>query len=173
MTTSRSRIAGATLGSVAVIGGLIGAKALFPDASATIGLPPATTSPAPLSGTAHDNGHGRAPKHSTANHPASSAASPTPTQAAGGTYTGAVAATQYGDVQVQIDVSSGHIDDIRVLTYPQGTGRDQMINQYAIPVLVSEGKAAQSANVDTVSGATYTSDGYRRSLQSAIDQAGL
>ena len=55
--------------------------------------------------------------------------------------------------------------------YPNGNGRDQQINSYALPQLVSETLSAQSASIDMVSGATYTSQGYLQSLQSAIDQA--
>jgi len=64
----------------------------------------------------------------------------------------------------------------RAIVYPQGSRRDREINTSAIPQLNQETLDAQSANIDTVSGATYTSDGYRESLQSALDaahQAGL
>jgi uncharacterized protein with FMN-binding domain len=57
--------------------------------------------------------------------------------------------------------------------YPQANGRDQQINAYALPILAQEVTQAQSANIDAVSGATVTSDGYIQSLQSAIDQAHL
>jgi uncharacterized protein with FMN-binding domain len=81
--------------------------------------------------------------------------------------------TRYGPVQVRIDVSGGKISKIDVLQYPNGMQRDQDINSYALPVLNQEALAAQSAQIDAVSGATYTSDGYTQSLQSALDQAGL
>jgi uncharacterized protein with FMN-binding domain len=57
--------------------------------------------------------------------------------------------------------------------YPQGTSRDARINGSALPVLNQEAVQQQSASIDTVSGATVTSDGYLQSLQSAIDQAHL
>ena len=57
--------------------------------------------------------------------------------------------------------------------YPNGNGRDQEINAYALPILIQETLDAQSANIDMVSGATVTSDGLPQSLQSALDQAGL
>jgi len=60
-----------------------------------------------------------------------------------------------------------------VPTYPNGNGRDYEINSYALPVLVKETLDAQSANIDMVSGATITSQGYLQSLQSALDAAGL
>ncbi|SFS03656.1 Uncharacterized protein, contains FMN-binding domain [Microbacterium sp. cf046] len=88
-----------------------------------------------------------------------------------GTFTGAAADTRYGPVQVQITVSGGRIADVQVIDYPDSDHRDQEINQRAIPILVSETTQAQSSQIDMVSGATYTSDGYIASLQSAIDQA--
>ncbi|MGC5224974.1 FMN-binding protein [Micromonospora sp. DT81.3] len=88
-----------------------------------------------------------------------------------GTYTGAAADTRYGPVQVAITVSAGQISDVQVVDYPNSDRRDQQINQRAIPILVSETTQTQSAQIDMVSGATYTSDGYIASLQSAIDQA--
>ena len=87
--------------------------------------------------------------------------------------TGDTAQTQWGPVQVQITVSGGKITDVTPVQYPNGNGRDQEINSYALPVLAQEALAAQSANIDHVSGATVTSDGYVQSLQSAIDQANL
>jgi uncharacterized protein with FMN-binding domain len=74
-------------------------------------------------------------------------------------------------VQVRITVSNGRITAADAIDYPMNNGRDQEINQYAIPQLVSETLQAQSAQIDMVSGATYTSQGYTTSLQSAIDQA--
>jgi uncharacterized protein with FMN-binding domain len=88
-------------------------------------------------------------------------------------YTGQAVDTRYGPVQVRIDVSGGKISKIDVLQYPDGLQRDQDINSYALPVLNQEALSAQSAQIDSVSGATYTSDGYTQSLQSALDQAGL
>ena len=89
------------------------------------------------------------------------------------TVTGDTAQTRWGPVQVQITVDAGQITDVAEVQYPNGNGRDQEINSYALPVLAQEALAAQSANIDHVSGATVTSDGYVQSLQSAIDQANL
>lgn len=87
--------------------------------------------------------------------------------------TGAVASTRWGPVQVKLSVSGGKITQVSVVQYPSGNSRDQEINSYALPVLIKETMAAQSAKVDMVSGATVTSGGYLQSLQSAIDQAQL
>ncbi|WP_405857577.1 FMN-binding protein [Streptomyces sp. NBC_01515] len=89
------------------------------------------------------------------------------------TVTGDTVQTQWGPVQVKITVKSGKITDVTAVQSPSGNPRDQEINSYALPELRSETLAAQSAKIDTVSGATYTSDGYRQSLQSALDSAGL
>ncbi|MET2011850.1 FMN-binding protein [Microbacterium chocolatum] len=88
-----------------------------------------------------------------------------------GTFTGTAGSTRYGPVQVQITVAGGQITDVQVPQYPSGNSRDRQINERALPVLVSETIDAQSAEIDMVSGATYTSDGYTQSLQSALDQA--
>ncbi|MDR2321096.1 MAG: FMN-binding protein [Microbacterium sp.] len=88
-----------------------------------------------------------------------------------GSFTGQAVDTQYGAVQVAITVSGGRITDVSVPQYPNTERRDEQINAQAIPILVSETTNAQSAQIDMVSGATFTSDGYTRSLQSAIDQA--
>jgi uncharacterized protein with FMN-binding domain len=76
-------------------------------------------------------------------------------------------------VQVQLKVSNGKITDVSVIQYPNGNGKDQEINSQALPVLTQETVDAQSADIDMVSGATVTSNGYLESLQSALDQAGL
>ena len=88
-------------------------------------------------------------------------------------YTGDAVSTRYGDVQVEITVKNGTITDAQVTEVPWSNGRDQEINSRAVPVLNSEAVDAQSADIDMVSGATFTSQGYIESLQSAIDQANL
>ncbi|HEY2060802.1 MAG TPA: FMN-binding protein [Amycolatopsis sp.] len=104
----------------------------------------------------------------------SSGASPAPSSGssgASGTFTGDPADTQYGPVQVQITVSGGRITAAQTLQVPQESNRDVRINSAAVPILNQEALTAQSAQIDTVSGATYTSEGYAQSLQSAIDAA--
>ena len=89
------------------------------------------------------------------------------------TFTGTAASTRYGPVQVSITVDAGTITSATAVDYPMTNGRDQQINARAVPTLEQETTTAQSADIDMVSGATYTSDGYVQSLQSAIDQANL
>jgi uncharacterized protein with FMN-binding domain len=87
------------------------------------------------------------------------------------TVTGSVAQTQWGPVQVELTMAGSTITDVSVVQYPNGNGRDEQINSYALPILIQETIDAQSAQIDMVSGATVTSVGYQQSLQSALDQA--
>jgi uncharacterized protein with FMN-binding domain len=87
------------------------------------------------------------------------------------TVNGALIDTDYGPVRVQLTMQGGRIVRVRAIVRPQGDSQTQAINSYAIPVLDKEAVAAQSSKIDTVSGATFTSGGYRRSLQSALDAA--
>jgi len=89
------------------------------------------------------------------------------------TVTGSTASTRWGDVQVSITVTDGKITAVDVPEYPTENGKDREINADALPVLTQETLAAQSADIDMVSGATVTSQGYLQSLQSALDKAGL
>ena len=86
------------------------------------------------------------------------------------TVTGDVAQTQWGPVQVRVSVRGGTLARVEVLQHPDGNARSVQINGYALPVLIRETMAARSAQIDMVSGATVTSDGYLRSLQSALDR---
>ena len=97
----------------------------------------------------------------------------TSTSSAAKTYAGDAVMTRYGNVQVQITVKDGKITTAEVLQVPWNDRHDQMINSEAVPVYNQETVAAQSAQIDVVSGATYTWDGYTQSLQSALDQANL
>lgn len=92
---------------------------------------------------------------------------------ASGTFTGDSVDTRWGPVQVQITVSSGKITAVQAVVYPSDNPRDVEINNQALPILADEAVKAQSSQIDTVSGATVTSDGYISSLQSAIDKANL
>lgn len=85
--------------------------------------------------------------------------------------TGDTVQTRWGPVRVRVTIESGRLTDVTAVSYPQDNPRDQEINGYALPQLRREALAAQSAQIDTVSGATYTSEGYRQSLQSALDSA--
>jgi uncharacterized protein with FMN-binding domain len=100
-------------------------------------------------------------------------ASPDPGTAKKVVVNGSSVGTPYGPVQVQLTIVGSKIVSAVAIDYPQGGGRDREINSIAIPLLQQETVAAQSAQIDTISGATYTSDGYVQSLQSALDAAHL
>ncbi|CAL9399334.1 FMN-binding protein [Streptomyces sp. enrichment culture] len=85
--------------------------------------------------------------------------------------TGDAAQTQYGPVQVRITVSGGKITGAEALQAPKG-GRSDQVTADAVPQLNRAAVAAGNADIDAVSGATYTSAGYTQSLQSALDRAG-
>ncbi|MCW2497460.1 FMN-binding protein [Jatrophihabitans sp.] len=89
------------------------------------------------------------------------------------TYLGASVTTRYGIVQVKVTVRGGKIVNVSFAQLTAFDGRSQQINASAAPQLLQETLTAQSAHIDTVSGATYTSDGYLQSLQSALDAAGV
>ncbi|MDF3299777.1 FMN-binding protein [Streptomyces tropicalis] len=88
------------------------------------------------------------------------------------TVTGRTVQTRWGPVQVRVTLKNGRITDVTAVAYPSDNPRDQEINSYALPQLRREALAAQSASIDAVSGASYTSQGYIGSLQSALDSAG-
>jgi uncharacterized protein with FMN-binding domain len=88
----------------------------------------------------------------------------------GDTVTGDAAQTAYGPVQLRLTMQGSTITNVTVLQFPSGNGRDVEINSYALPQLIQETLDAQGADIDMVSGATYTSAGYLESLQSALDR---
>lgn len=108
---------------------------------------------------------------STAPTGAPSASGTTSTAAgASGTFTGATSANRYGSVTVTVTMTGGTISDVQA-AYVADDHHSRGIVERALPTLRSAVLAAQSANIDTVGGATYTSESYLSSLQSALDQA--
>jgi uncharacterized protein with FMN-binding domain len=87
------------------------------------------------------------------------------------TYDGPTEDTRFGPVQVAATIKGGRITDVQALQLPSSHQRSQYISQQAAPELRIEALNAQSANIDTISGATYTSDAYAQSLQAALDAA--
>ncbi|MFJ6529136.1 FMN-binding protein [Streptomyces longwoodensis] len=143
------------------------------------GLPEPAAAPAPApsssAGAGASGGSGSSGSGSSGSGSSGSGSTGSGGGSASGTrtVTGESVQTRWGPVQVRVTLSGGKITDVTAVTYPQDNPRDQQINSYALPELRSEALRAQSADIDTVSGATYTSDGYRESLQSALDAAGL
>lgn len=115
-----------------------------------------------------------APSPTAASTPSATATASAPAAAAPAattkTVTGNAVDTRYGPVQVKVTFEGTRITAVDAVQYPTESGRDQEINSQAIPMLQQEAMASQSAKIDTISGATYTSEGYIQSLQSAIDQ---
>ncbi|MGV9907403.1 FMN-binding protein [Streptomyces sp. NPDC003388] len=141
------------LASAATVSGMVLLLSLKPHAAP--GLAAGTPAPAPTSsGSGASPGSTKAPATGTR------------------TVTGDTVQTRWGPVQVRVTIRSGRLTDVTAVTYPTENPRDQEINSYAIPQLRREALAAQSADIDMVSGATYTSTGYKQSLQSALDSAG-
>jgi len=135
---------------------------------------PATSAPAVSAGTsqpmAGGTGSGSASPAASmkAGAPKASASSP----ASARTVTGTVANTQFGPMQVQVALAGTKITNVTVLQRTNAGAESDQIDNNAIPKLTSETLTAQSAHIDAVSGATYTSSGYIQSLQSALDKAG-
>jgi uncharacterized protein with FMN-binding domain len=142
--------------------------------TSAISTPPAAISSPNGSGSGSvsgsGSGSGATSTPSTSSSPSSTAGSST---AAAKTVTGSAADTMYGPVQVRVTVKNGKVTAAQAVEYPENDPRDAQINAYAIPALNQEAVAASSAKIDMISGATYTSQGYITSLQSALDQAGL
>lgn len=88
-----------------------------------------------------------------------------------GSYTGIVADAIYGNIQVQVIITSGKITDVIFLQYPNDRQTSIEINTQAMPYLKQEAITAQSANVNGVTGATASSDAFVQSLSSALKQA--
>ncbi|MEW2489987.1 FMN-binding protein [Streptomyces sp. NPDC048411] len=109
---------------------------------------------------------GRRPAATVSPRTSTGAAAPT------GTFNGDPVDTRYGPVQVAVTLAKGKLTAVRVLRAPDENGRDREIAAFALPRLTREALGAQSADIDSVSGASYTSQGYMESLQSALDRAG-
>ena len=160
MTSTRSRRVTGLSALLAAIGLLIAAKAVTdPSAPHQLVLQPATP---PTTERSRSN-----PTPTSA----PSTAPTTPANTGPRTVDGAVAQTPYGPVQVAVVFERGRIIDVRTLQTPSDADRSVRLATLATPVLRSEVLTAQSARVDSVSGATYTSEGYARSVQYALDHA--
>lgn len=149
--------AGTVAGVAAVLGYHPGA--LFGTA---VAAPAAETSSTQVTGTSTAT-------TATTNSTSSSAASTDTTQ----TVTGDAVQTRYGPVQVEITVTGSTITDVTTVASPDGDHESAQINAYAVPELEQQALAAQSASIDGVSGASYTTQGFEQSLQSALAKAGL
>ena len=127
------------------------------------------------SSTASSSNSSSTTNNSTATQSATPTASATPTKAAAstvsGSFTGDVINVGYGPVQVKITVSNGKITDATAVQAP--SGRSQRFTDYSVPNLRQQTLSAQSAAINGVSGASYTSYGWYKSLISALQKAGM
>ncbi|WP_233204646.1 FMN-binding protein [Cryobacterium sp. Y62] len=173
-------VALATLASVSIvgIGWQLGTQAIDASQSLTassggtaIAATVTATTDAAAAATAAANAAAAAQAAATA--ATAAAASAAQAAAQSGTFTGAVVQTQFGNMQVSVTVANGAIIEVTPLQLTNRGGRSVDISNQAAPILRSEVLAAQSAKVQNISGATYTSEGYLRSLQSALDTAGF
>jgi len=133
--------------------------AVAPSSTSTSASPTATTTPS-----------GAPPSGGTSPTPT---ATPTPAASGlrSGTFTSQTYSDQYGNLQVQVVISGGRITDVKVLQYPENEPQSSFISSQALPLLREEVLQAQSAKIDVVSGATFTSENYAASVQSALDLA--
>jgi uncharacterized protein with FMN-binding domain len=137
-----------------------------------------TTPPAPTKSAAAHSAPttappATAPPPASATSPTSPGTSPTTRATATKAYDGDPADNQYGTVQVRIAVQGKRVTAIDAIQMPNDHPRSAYISQQAEPLLQQEALQAQSAQIDIVSGATYTSESYMQSLQSALDKAGI
>ena len=150
-------------GTVAGVVGLLGLKTHSP-LSQVGDLPSAALPSRATSSPAGGNG--------AASSPPDPSGGPT-AGAASRDFIGQAVQTRYGVVQVKITVQGSRITNVAFVQLTGYDSRSQQINSYASNILLEETLTAQNAQIDTVSGATYTSQGYIQSLQSALDQAGI
>ena len=140
-----------------------------PNVVAPVGVTQITPTPASQLGVVGTKTATYAPASSPTATP-SSAQMPGMGMMGSGTYTGDTVDAYYGYVQVQVTTAGGKISDVKFLQYPSDRSTSIQINKVAMPYLVQEAIAAQSANVNIISGATFTSKAFRQSLQSALDK---
>jgi uncharacterized protein with FMN-binding domain len=148
-----------------------------PPASPIVAVTPPQTSTS-VSPTASATASGEPPAGGSSPTPtpaATAAPTATPTPIASGlktgTFTGRAYADQYGTLQVEVVISGGRITDVKLLQYPQSEPQSSFISSEALPQLRQEVLRAQSAKIDVISGATFTSENYAASVQSALDVA--
>jgi uncharacterized protein with FMN-binding domain len=123
-----------------------------------------------ISGASKPKPVAAAPK-SSGSTSTSASTTPKPASTKPKTFVGPAVDNQYGTVQVAVTVAGKQITDVQALRMPNGDGRTNDISFQAAPLLKQEVLNVQSGQIDTISGASYTSDSYRQSLQAALDKA--
>lgn len=161
-------VLGSIVGSITVlvVGWQVGAAAAASNANEST-----TGSTSTSTGTSTGSNAGSSNGGSTSSGSTSSGSATSSGTLKDGSYTGSTVNTQFGPMQVEVVISGGKITDVKALQTTNFGGRSVQISNQAVPILRQEVLSAQSANVNTVGGATYTSEGYLTSLQSALDKA--
>jgi uncharacterized protein with FMN-binding domain len=152
---------------ILAVGWQIGAAPAVTPSSTSGGASGTAGASATTAASGSSSGSGSAPA-------APSAPAAAPASSSGlkdGSYTGASEQTFFGNVQVRLTISGGRITDVKALRLTDQGGRSVQISNYAAPILRQEVLTSQSAQVSNVNGATYTTEGYLQSVQSALDQA--
>lgn len=151
--------------------GVVLLLAAKPHHTVAVAVPAVTAPEQDSSGTGSGTGAGSSSGSPSGSSPSASSTGGAAKSTGVRTITGGSVDTRWGPVQVKVTFNGSKITAIDVVQEPDGNPRDQEINSQAIPILTQEALAAQSANIDAVSGASYTSEGYIGSLQSALDAA--
>jgi uncharacterized protein with FMN-binding domain len=149
----------ATAGAIALLAGF---HTTSSPTGLVVGAGPSTTAPIATE-----------PPTSPTSPTTAGAAPTTATTAATRRVDGPVVDTRYGPVEVRVTLRGTHLTDVQALLLPSDRSRSQRISEQAGPLLRSEALQAQSARINLVSGASYTSQGYASSLQGALDRAGV
>lgn len=163
-------LAGAGSAAIIAIGWQSGLGALAQNVPTSQALASGTTGSASTS-TATATPSASASASASASSSSSSSSGTSSTTYKDGTYTGSVIATRYGNSQVKVIISGGKITDVVVLQRQQVDQKSNQISASAVTTLKTKVLAAQSAKVSNISGATYSTQAYLQSLQSALDQA--
>ncbi|MEV4422715.1 FMN-binding protein [Patulibacter sp. NPDC049589] len=160
----------ATVAGVAATLGFHTHAGTSPTASAAATPKVATATGAPTSTTASAS---TGTSTSTTSSPSTAATKQTAATASTKTVTSDPVSNQYGEVQLKVTVKNGKITDVEALQLPTNDPKSAEINAYAGPLLRQSTLTAQSADIDSVSGATYTSESYKTALQSVLDEVTL
>jgi len=165
-------IAGGTVGGLGAVLAItppqLGATNALNISSGAVGVSSGTTEVSPASSSSASAGATASASQTPT--PVKTTAAPTPVTKSG-TFTGPSIDVKYGFVQVKITVVDGRITDAAAVKAP--SGRNDRYTNMAVPILKKQTLAAQSANIQGASGASYTSYGWYTSLQGALNQAGL
>jgi uncharacterized protein with FMN-binding domain len=155
----------------AITGTVVGLVGLlsFKTHSIQLAPPPSTPGQRPIAKAPGLGATTSAPPRRRSGHRSSAPPAHTATKR----FVGPAVQTPYGIVQVAVNVSGNHILSVKLPRLTAFDSTSQMINSQAAPILVHETMSAQSGRINTVSGATYTSEGYLQSLQAALNKAGI